>query len=938
MTHLDIIKKKYDLILLKETNPDEWGKYRNHRTYVLDAEKKLLSLNLCGCDLPDADFLEGDAYKHLQALNLSQNNLKTLRVPATLRDLQYLDASENSALHTLTLEGPLPALHTLAADSCALQAFALPEGMQALEKLDLRNNKLAQLTFEAACPRLSYLDASQNKLTNLRLPGTFPALKYVYLNDNQLVQLVFDTPPVLLDTLHLRNNQLQDLPDNLLGFSGLRTLYLHGNPLPAMQDLINSDERGNSWSAVESWLRSFQKSDRVHLHQAKMVLVGNGEVGKTSLQRRLIDPKAPLTTKEERTPGLEVRDFWLKNIEPKETDLDAPIDFLLNIWDFGGQGKYREVQQIFCSRKTLYLFVTAHDDDTTDDDYSTFEYWLSMVNAFGVEPTANHPSPVIHVVTKMDEQPRLVDEAKRKGLFQNINGFIKVSSKTLQNFKELKDLIKSALKDISSDVFKAEYSQYWINVKEELERRKGENYITKTEYLRVCTAHRLDTQEAENWLPTLGRIGTVIHFGEDPVLKDWIILNPVWAKNALYKVLESEIVSNGIIPKQLFKGIWTPDFPEETHEHLIALMRACRLCFEWVNLRGEREYVIPALLPAAAPPLPDYLPHFDFETKCIYDPFVPPGTVNKLMVALQDHSIHELRTLEQDAPTKSMSHTKVEIYKDYIWKNNLIVHDPVNHIYAHVWENWTEKSVHIRLFGKQPEPLFQHLCKTLESLNQELKTMKYMSKLSLTTYGLHKGSWITFDTMKTLDTNFFETKPNHNKVMSKPKVFVSYAHKDDSRYMKLVVEQLKLFSDWEIFDDRSILIGEDWHERLQKEVQVSDFAVLLLTQPFIKSPYIKPHEFEKFIERTEKEQNFKFFSILLSDCKYEEWKSLAKRQFFVAHGEDYDLAKQYRGKQITFDRLVKFDSDGELIPNSYIGTFFMNFVEKVTEALEAKRQ
>lgn len=166
-----------------------------------------------------------------------------------------------------------------------------------------------------------------------------------------------------------------------------------------------------------------------------------------------------------------------------------------------------------------------------------------------------------------------------------------------------------------------------------------------------------------------------------------------------------------------------------------------------------------------------------------------------------------------------------------------------------------------------------------------------------------------------------------------PKVFISYARKEDRRYLELFVAGIKAHSDWQIFDDRLVLIGEDWHERLQKEVQECDFAILLLSPYFFKSDYIKNNEFEHFLTRNI-QNGFPFFSVLLADCDYTRWNEIARRQFFVANGQDYDLAKHYRDKQITFDLLARFDRDGELIPNPYLHTFYRNFVTTVNQALQ----
>ena len=131
-------------------------------------------------------------------------------------------------------------------------------------------------------------------------------------------------------------------------------------------------------------------------------------------------------------------------------------------------------------------------------------------------------------------------------------------------------------------------------------------------------------------------------------------------------------------------------------------------------------------------------------------------------------------------------------------------------------------------------------------------------------------------------------------------------------------------------------MGEDWHERLQQEIRDSDFAILLLSPYFFKSEYIKQDEFEKFVTR-QTNDGFPFFSLLLSECNYQQWKEITKRQFFVAHGQDYDLAKSHRNKQITFDLLVRFDRDGEILPNPYRNIFLKNFVGKIVEALDLKK-
>jgi len=115
-----------------DTLPADWVRHRNRQTYALDADGRLVSLNLCGCKVKDAGFLQSLDFQYLQALNLSENQLTKLRLPAHLQALRFLNIGENADLKRLDFEGPLPALETLTADECALESLHLPAELDAL--------------------------------------------------------------------------------------------------------------------------------------------------------------------------------------------------------------------------------------------------------------------------------------------------------------------------------------------------------------------------------------------------------------------------------------------------------------------------------------------------------------------------------------------------------------------------------------------------------------------------------------------------------------------------------------------------------------------------------------------------------------------------------------------------------------------------------------
>jgi GTPase SAR1 family protein len=727
--------------------------------YALDEAGNIIGLNLARTGLTDEKWQEimdvPGLADHLQALNLCENELTEIHFPASMTALRFLNLSENKNLQSVGLQemSPSAPLEWLDLSECAITIFFFSSFLN-LQKLDLSRNKLTKFFIQGNCPKLFLLDASGNQLTTFELYGAFEALKYLYLNDNQIETLGFKFVLNALEILHLRNNKLDSIP-NFLPFPKLQTLYLFGNPLPSMHDVISGNETDNSWDALRAYLQSQRKSDLRYLHQAKMVLVGNGEVGKSSIRVKLLDKTAPLPKKHERTPGLDIQPYTIDRLDENITNLPERIDFQLNIWDFGGQGKYREVQQLFCSRKTLYLFVTAHDDLPEKEDYVGFEYWLSMVDAFSFDDSEKHHSPVIHVVNKIDEQEQLVDEKDRKSTFPSIERFVKISCEKLTNFAQLEDAIREVLPLVSPDVFTAQFTEFWLAVKAELERLRPENHISKARYLRICAENNLDEYEANHWIRILDRIGTVIYFGENPDLQDWVILNPIWAKDALYNVLNSTLVEGGILEPKFFPTIWRDYSPEE-REQLIKLMLAYKLCYQQKNGRGELEFIVPALFHDTAPNFPDYLKIPEYQVKFTFTPFIPAGTVNKLMVLLHEETSKTRHIGDSEGFIDKMERALyVKVDKDFMWKNNVVVQDVAHNTHAHVREVWEEKTVYLDLFGKDAQPLYEHIRQMLESINQTLISTKYMTQLNFESWAWHEKDWETFGKLKKFGVEFF---------------------------------------------------------------------------------------------------------------------------------------------------------------------------------------
>lgn len=117
-------------------------------------------------------------------------------------------------------------------------------------------------------------------------------------------------------------------------------------------------------SAVQNYFRELAAQGEDYLYEAKVLILGEGGSGKTSLLRRLYQPDKELPNEDETTRGIDIhrQEFVGNHGQP----------FRLNVWDFGGQQIYHATHQFFLTKNSLYVLV----DDTRKDDKTIHDEWL----------------------------------------------------------------------------------------------------------------------------------------------------------------------------------------------------------------------------------------------------------------------------------------------------------------------------------------------------------------------------------------------------------------------------------------------------------------------------------------------------------------------------------------------------------------------------------
>lgn len=579
----------------------------------------LAELNLNDNHLTELPKEIGDL-SDLKSLNLERNKLTSLPVEFKhLDNLSHLDLSRNSFSSLPKELASLNRLKTLHFSHNELTSLSPEIGeLSSLIWLSLHGNSLRRLPREIGqLSGLQRLIISQNKLQQLpRQIGQLTRLTEIVLDNNRLTRLpveiaelinltnldagnnfLQELPPELgrlnnLQFLNISNNRLRDLPTELSQLYQLRELVLAGNGIQMPPELLSKP--GQPASILKFYVANRSGAKR-SLNEAKMLVVGQGSVGKTSLIKRLA--KGTFNPNENKTEGIEIQKWRVSTHR-------SPL-VTLNIWDFGGQEIMHATHQFFLTKRSIYLLVL---DARLNDQENRVEYWLKIIQSFGKN------SPVIVVCNKLDQQPIDLDRRGLQKKYATIKAFVETSCSTGAGIEQLREVIAeqvAALEHIHDQLPLA-----WFKVKTRLENMR-DDFIQYQDYERLCRYEEInDELNQSTLLGFMHDLGVVLNFRDDPRLQDTNILNPEWVTNGVYRILNSHSLfqSKGVLEREALNHILDPSkYPKDKH-HLIIMdmMRKFELCFDFEGLRDQK-FLIPDLLTREEPDTGDWSEALQFE-------------------------------------------------------------------------------------------------------------------------------------------------------------------------------------------------------------------------------------------------------------------------------------------------------------------------------------
>ncbi|MCU0519776.1 MAG: GTP-binding protein [Anaerolineae bacterium] len=496
----------------------------------------------------------------LEDLQLWGNPLVALPLEiARLARLSYLNLGRNEMSEIPPGVWRLGSLERLVIDHTQIRAIP-PEirNLRNLEYVELHNNRLSAVPPEVGeLDRLMALLLHNNAITHL--PAEIGALRR-------------------LRQLDLHHNQLISLPIEIGKLEGLHRLDLTQNPLAVPPEILAKTEAP---TAIITYYLQHLGGRLRPLNEAKMVLVGQGSVGKTSLVKRLTantyDPWEP------KTEGIAIRPW---QVQVNDTAIQ------LNVWDFGGQEIMHATHQFFLTKRTLYLLVL---DGRLSEEENRLEYWLKIIQSFGGD------SPVVIVANKTDLHAIDLDVRGLQVKYPQIRAIVGTSCATGLGIDRLKARI---IREITRMPHLHDaLLESWFEVKREIEAL-DKDYIPYEYYLERCQAHGITDERSQRTLiGFLHDLGIVLNFQDDPRLEDTNILNPQWVTNGVYRILNDEGLrrKNGCLARADLSHILDRRaYPRHRHQFVLDMMRKFELCFPFDEDRGDR-FLVPDLLSKEAP-------------------------------------------------------------------------------------------------------------------------------------------------------------------------------------------------------------------------------------------------------------------------------------------------------------------------------------------------
>ena len=806
---------------------------------LLWLESLFISFN----SIEDISFLK--YLPNIKRLDLRGNNIKDIEVLSTLINLEYLDLDNNHIKNADVLSS-LQKLKTLYISNNNLKVLPKLEKLQQLKYLELSNNQIEDISSIFHLKSLKTLKVKNNNISSITGISNKKYLENINISCNQIVEISELRDLSNLKHIVFGKNKINDI--STISNHIINRVSIKGNS--------DNDEKPSNnpltipppeivAQGVKSIVKYFEELEiqgADTLYEAKMLIIGEGGSGKTSLVRKLKDKDSDLPSEDETTFGIDILRIPMMKMKGGK-------DFYLNIWDFGGQEIYHSTHQFFLTNRSLYVLL----DDTRKDDKnvhdSVFSYWLQVVELLGGE------SPLIIIQNEKSDRSKAIDIQSMQSRFAFIKDCLQTNLMTNRGLDNVIDAIKYWSKKLPH--IGETLPKQWIKIRKHIEMLSlTEDHVSIGEYFKICAKYKIpEENRALNLSEYLHDLGVFLHYQNNKTLNNILILNNNWATDAVYNILDDELIkyNKGFFTEKDLDRLWSDDKYKYYHPTLMSLMEKFELCYKTPETKEEDIWLAPQLLPIKQPVI-NWNYNGNLLIKYIYN-FMPKGLLSRLIIKLNRY----LKNF------------------DYAWRNGIIIER--NNTVGLIREIYASRAIIINVSGDFQKEFITIISEELDNLNStfrfiqvekliqcncqscnESKTPHFYNYQKLRNRLLNGKQTVECDlsykdiiVKELLNGIFTRVLRKKNEAM---KVFISYSHKDEKYKDELLkhLKGLKLTQNISTWVDRNIMAGQEWDESIKKNLHNADIILLMISSDFIASRYIWEEELSVAIDKDKKNE------------------------------------------------------------------------------------
>lgn len=532
---------------------------------------------------------------------------------------------------------------------------------------------------------LSSIPVEFNKLSTLKI------INLSYNNLRTFPQIIKNNKTI--EFLDLSYNDIEFIPDWLLELDNIEKINLRGNSFQNVPEEIWDKDPKEIFHLLSILQENYESKP---LNECKMIVLGSGGVGKTSLINMLL--YGTFNPSQQKTDGIQIKPWKLSTTTYKDFNKNKK-NIRLNVWDFGGQEIMHATHQFFMSKRSLYLLVL---NPRIDDKYGDTEiyYWLKLISS--ISPN----SPIIIVVNKSDTHKADFAIGEIRDSYKNVVGLIETSCTKNIGIEELREKIFNSINRIEHIEDKVPIS--FFKIRQKLENVNSD-YIHFQTYVNICKRidNTLNDTTIRTYIKLLNDLGIMLNISDNRRLENTQVLNPEWVTNGVYSIINSRkiIENSGVIEEnQIAEILDSKNYPTAIERgYILDMMIHFELCYQM----PDKKYTY--FIPGAFSKEKKFEQNSDFSNKIKF--------------------IYQLDVLPSSLISRFIVKVHPFIYQDNFYRNGVYLEFVKEKTFAHVYAVPSKKVINIEITG------VGHRRTTLRYLRTEFeKIFRSINKLEVKSF------------------------------------------------------------------------------------------------------------------------------------------------------------------------------------------------------------